>query len=122
MKWNKTVISFLAGSIVISAALALWLSHLGRPPSQVVQYTIIFLLFLVIPIVGAARSLKVKEADTRSELQKRRLFILRLMILFIVAPLLGGLIYYLTYPSISIAMPLAVGVLVLASLFFFLVK
>lgn len=92
---------------------------MGRPPSQVLVSTIVLLIFLVIPIIGAMRSLEAKELGMTPEPQKRRLFVLRLIVLFVVAPLLAGLIYYVTYPSISLATPLVVAVLVGASIFSF---
>ena len=122
MKRKRVGVSFLIASVVLTVILAVRLVQMGRSPSEVFVSTIVFLIFLVIPIIGAMRSLEAKELGMRSESQKRRLLVLRVIVLFVVAPLLGGLIYYVTYPSISLAMPLAVAVLVGASIFFFFVK
>jgi len=121
MKAKRVGVSLLIASIVLASILAARLLKMGEHPLDVFVSTIVLLIFLVIPIIATMRSLKAKELGVRSEPQRRRLFILRVIILFVVAPLLVGLIYYVMYPSI-LAMPVAVGVLVGASIFFFFVK
>lgn len=121
-KAKRTVISFLIGGVVITIILALWLLYMGRPTSEVLKSTLVFLVLISIPILGAYRSVKLKEVNERSAPQKRKLFVIRIVVLFVLAPLLAALMYYVTYPSVSLGMPLAVVVLVAASLFYYLVR
>jgi zinc transporter ZupT len=70
----------------------------------------------LIPIAGVIRSLKLKELGRGPKRAG-----VRITVLFL-APILGALIYYVTYPSTFLAMPLAVAVLAGAILFFYLAR
>jgi uncharacterized membrane protein len=122
MERKKVTMWFVIGAIVIAAALALRLLRMRQPPSQVLVSVGIVLIFLIIPILGANRSLKKKETETRLELKQGRLSAIRIVILFVVSPLLCGLIGYLTYPSTSLALPFVIIVMVAASLFYFVTR
>jgi hypothetical protein len=119
-KAKITVISFLIGGIIITLILALRLLKMGRPPSEVVQSAFVLLIFISIPIIAAYRSIRLKQLEHEKP-KKRSLLGVRILALF-VAALLGALIYYVTYPSVSLAMPLAVLVLAGGLLFFFFVR
>lgn len=119
MERKKLITWYVIGVTVIVAALALRLLRMGQPPSQILISIGIVLIFLLIPILGANRSLKRKEIDPSlglKELIIGRRFAMRVIIRFIVCPLLGGLIYYLMYPS-TLALPLAMIVLIAGNLF-----
>ena len=85
MKSKRVWVSFLIASVVLTVILAVRLVQMGRSRSEVFVSTIVFLIFLVIPIIGAMRSLEAKKLGMRSESQKRRLLVLRVIVLFVVA-------------------------------------
>lgn len=124
MERKKLITWYIVGATVAAAGLALWLLRKGQPPSQVLVSVSIVLIFWLIPIVGTARSLKRKETDPSlglKELIIGRRFAARAIVQFVVCPLLGGLIYYVMYPS-PLTLPLALIVLIAGSLFSRLIK
>jgi hypothetical protein len=119
---KRLLASYLIAAVIVAVILALRLLNMGRPPSEVLKSMLVLLVLISIPILGSYRAVKLKETDQRPESQKRKLFVIRVMVLFVLAPLLAALMYYITYPSISLGMPLAVAVIAAASLFYFFVR
>lgn len=119
MRWKKVVISLSLVSIAVAFVLGLRLLYMGRPPSEVLKSVTVLLIFFLIPILGAIPALKRQEMGRESQLGKKVPFIGHAVVLFL-APVLVGLIYYLTYPSVSLALPLAVVIVAGALLFSFL--
>lgn len=125
MNATKLTIVFFAGSVFFAAIFALVLLQVGLAPSHALLAAgifLVFLVFLVIPIYGAIRSQRMWNRDTSMESQKRRLSLIRFICFYVGGPLLVGLIFFMTYPSTSLALPLAVIVIVAVSLFYFLTR
>jgi len=117
MRWRTVVIVFSLVSIGIAFALGLRSLYMGRPPSEVLKSITVLLIFLLIPILGAIPTLRRRERGLQPE---RGLSLVVHMVILLLAPVLAGLIYYLAYPSTSLALPLAVLVVAGALLFSFL--
>jgi hypothetical protein len=112
-KAKITILFYIIGTVLITLILAIRLSYMGRPLPDVLQSTGILFIFLLMPIVGVIRSLKLKALGRTPKRSG-----LRITVLFL-APILVALVYYATYPS-GVAMPLAVAVLAGALLFVYL--
>lgn len=110
-----TIVFYLIGTVLITLILAIRLSYMGKPLSDVLQSTGVLFIFLLIPIVGVLRSLKLKALGRTPKRSG-----IRITVLFL-APILVASVYYVSYPS-ALAMPLAVAVLAGALLFVYLTK
>ncbi|MFQ6029799.1 MAG: hypothetical protein ACE5Q6_20170 [Dehalococcoidia bacterium] len=119
MRWKKVVISLSLVSIAVAFVLGLRLLYMGQPPSEVLKSVAVLLIFFLIPILGAIPALRRQETGQESQLRKRIPFAGHVAVLFL-APVLVGLVYYLTYPSLLLALPLAVVIVAGALLFSFL--
>ena len=120
MQGKTTIISFSIGCVVFAAVLAVVLVNIGQSLPRALLAAGILLVFLFIPIAGAVRSIKTREEQKGPALQKGRMFLVRAIVLFVLSPLLVGLIVFFTYPSTFITLPLVLVVMVAASLFYFL--
>jgi len=117
---KKVIISFSISCIVLAVILSLVLVNMGQDPARALLTAAVLLVFLFIPIAGALRSIKRKEEDRSYELRNKNSAVIRPIVLFVLSPLLVGLIVFLTYPSTFITLSLILIVMVAASLFYFL--
>ena len=103
----------------MAAILAFVLLKMGQPPVRALLTAAVLLIFLFIPIASALRSIGMKEEDRRPTFQKGKLAVIRPLVLFVLSPLLAGLIVFLTYPSTFLTLFLVLIVMMAASLFYF---
>jgi len=122
MQGKAIIISFSLGCVVLAAVVAVVLVNMGQSLPRASLAAGILLVFLFIPIVGAVRSIKTRQEEKGPALQKGKLFLVRAIVLFVLSPLLVGLIVFSTYPSTFITLPLVLIVMVAASLFYFLTR
>jgi ABC-type transport system involved in multi-copper enzyme maturation permease subunit len=119
MKVRKIFISVSIGLIFMATGAALILMRFGQPPVRSILIAAAFFVLCFIPVAGTCRSLRQKEGDGGSEFRKGKLAVIRPFVLFVLSPLLCGLIGFLTYPS-AFTGPLILIVMVGASLFYFM--
>lgn len=117
MRWRKVVIVFSLACIGLALLLGLRLIYMGRSSSEVLKSVSVLLIFLLIPILGSIPVLRRREMGLQPK--EGRSIVVHILVLFL-APVLAGGVYYLAYPSTSLALALAVVVLAGALLFSFL--
>lgn len=110
---RKVIASFMIGVTALVAALAWSLVESGQPLRQVLLSTFLLWLLLLTPIVGAWWSLRGRSARPISVRQtfdhvRRRYSTANILLLFVLSPLLVGLIYLIAYPSLALVIAVVV--------------
>jgi len=120
---RKTIIiSFLVACVTLTGLIATVLIKRGGSLVGVLLTAVVFLLFLIIPLLGTFRSLTTDDVKQRGlHLLPTRRAKAKLLTLFVISPLLVGTIVLIAYPySPLLTATLSVGVMLAASLFYFL--
>jgi hypothetical protein len=117
---GKIVITiFSVGCIVLGAIGVSVLVRRGASFQAALLLAGIFLVFCFIPIVAAARL--INQGDKRPfHFWLRTRGLARSLTLFVISPLLVGLIVFLTYPSTTLTVVLVLTVMIAASSYYFL--
>jgi membrane protease YdiL (CAAX protease family) len=117
---GKIVIgAFSVGCIVLAGIVVSVVLNRGASFHAALLLAGVFLVFCFIPIVATLRSIKRGDEEPFGLWLKKR-GLARSLTLFVISPLLVGLIVFLTYPSTGLSVVLSLTVIIAASVYYFL--